>query len=131
MSAYTLKNLMQVEDSALKFGLAPALEARFPSAALELERAGLSYQRLAPDFRSPFGHRHAEQEEIYVLVDGSGRMKLGDEIVELRRSDVIRVAKETIRAFEVGPVGATLIAFGAPGPNSADAEAIPGWWPAE
>jgi len=131
MSAYTLKNLKQVEDSAVKFGLAPGLEARFASAALELERAGLSYQHLAPNFRSPFGHRHGEQEEIYILVEGSGRMKLNDEIVELRRWDAIRVAKETIRAFEAGPAGATLIAFGAPGPNSSDAEPIPGWWNTE
>ena len=131
MSAYTLKNLRQIEDSATKLGLAPGLEARFASAELELERAGLSYQHLAPNFRSPFGHRHNEQEEIYILVEGSGRMKLGDEIVELRRWDAIRVASGTIRAFEAGPEGATLIAFGAPGPNSADAELIPTWWTAE
>ncbi len=128
MSAYTLKNLKQVEDSAVKFGLAPGLEARFASTALELKRAGLSYQHLAPNFRSPFGHRHTEQEEIYVLVEGSGRMKLNDEVVELGRWDAIRVANGTIRDFEAGPEGATLIAFGAPGPNSDDAELIPGWW---
>jgi mannose-6-phosphate isomerase-like protein (cupin superfamily) len=131
MGAYTLMNLEQVEDSAVKFGLAPELEARFASKALGLERAGLSYQRLAPNVRSPFGHRHGEQEEIYILIEGSGRMKLNDEVVELRRLDAIRVASETIRAFEAGPEGATLLAFGAPGPNSADAEPIPGWWTSE
>ena len=130
MSAYTVKNLKRIEDSALKFGLAPGLEARFASASLELERAGLSYQHLAPNFRTPFGHRHKKQEEIYVLVEGSGRIKLGDEVVELRRWDAVRVARDTARAFEAGPEGATLIAFGAPGPNSADAEPIPDWWSA-
>jgi len=128
MSAYTLKNLREVEDSALKFGFAPELEARFATAALELERSGISYQRLAPNFRMPFGHRQKEQEEIYLLVEGSGRMKLDDEIVELRRWDAVRVAKETTRNFEAGPEGATLIAFGAPSTGIGDAEAIPGWW---
>ena len=128
MSAYTLKNLKQIEDSAVKFGLAPGLEARFASTALELERAGFSYQHFAPNFRSPFGHRQTEQEEIYVLVEGSGRMKLNDEVVELNRWDAVRVSNETIRDFEAGPEGATLIAFGAPGPNSDDVELISGWW---
>jgi mannose-6-phosphate isomerase-like protein (cupin superfamily) len=130
MSAYTVKNLKQVEDSAAKFGLAPGLEARFASGSLELERAGLSYQHLAPNFRTPFGHRHKQQEEIYIIVEGGGRMKLNDEIVELGRWDAVRIAKETVRAFEAGSEGATLLAFGAPGPNSADAEPIPGWWSA-
>jgi mannose-6-phosphate isomerase-like protein (cupin superfamily) len=128
MSAYTLKNLKEVEDSAAKFGFAPELEARFASSELELERSGISYQRLGPNFRIPFGHHHKEQEEIYILVEGSGRMKLNDEIVELRRWDAVRVAKETTRGFEAGPEGATLIAFGAPGTGPGDAETEPGWW---
>ncbi len=128
MSTYTVKNLKEVEDSALEFGLAPELEARFASSALELERSGISYQRLAPGFRIPFGHQHKEQEEVYVLVEGSGRMKLDDEIVELRRWDAIRVAKETTRNFEAGSEGATLIAFGAPGTGPGDAAMVPGWW---
>lgn len=128
MSAYTLKNLKEVENSAPKFGFAPDLEARFASSALELERAGLSYQRLAPGFRIPFAHHHAEQEEIYVIVSGGGRMKLDDEVIELRQWDAIRVAADTTRNFEAGSEGAELIAFGAPGPNLADATMLPGWW---
>ena len=128
MTGYTLRNLKEVENAASKFGLAPELEARFATSSLELTRSGLSYQRLAPGFRIPFGHHRKEQEEIYVLVEGSGRMKLDDEIVELRRWDAIRVAKETTRNFEAGPEGATLIAFGAPGTGPGDAEMEPGWW---
>ncbi|MHB8060489.1 MAG: cupin domain-containing protein [Gaiellaceae bacterium] len=130
MSEYTLRNLKDVEDSAVKFGFAPGLETRFASAELELERVGISYQRLAAGSRAPFGHRHTEQEEVYVLVAGGGRIKLDDEIVELRQWDTVRVSPGTIRAFEGGPEGAELIAIGAPGPNSADAEVIPGWWSA-
>ncbi len=83
MAGYTVVNLKQVEDSAPRFGLAPSLEARFARDALALERSGLGYQRLAPNFRTPFGHSHREQEEVYVVVGGSGRAKLGDEVVEL------------------------------------------------
>lgn len=128
MARYTLRNLKEVEDSALKFGFAPALESRFASSELELEHSGVSYQRLAPNARIPFGHRHTEQEEIYLLVSGGGRMKLDDEVVELRQWDAIRVSADTTRNFEAGHEGAELIAFGAPGPNPADAEMLSGWW---
>ena len=74
MPTHTKVNLNEVENLAEKFGFAPALEARFATGALELQRAGLSLQRLAPDTRIPFGHRHEEQEEIYVVLSGAGRM---------------------------------------------------------
>jgi len=128
MSEYTLKSLKEIENSAVKFGFAPELEARFASAALELKHVGISYQRLSADARAPFGHRHKEQEEVYVIVSGSGRIKLNDEIVELRQWDAVRVPAETARGFEAGPEGMELIAVGAPGPNTADAEVLPGWW---
>jgi mannose-6-phosphate isomerase-like protein (cupin superfamily) len=128
VSAYTLKNLKQIENSAAKFGYEPALEARFGSTALELKHAGLSYQRLGPNYRIPFGHRHNEQGEIYIVVSGSGRMKLDDEVVELRQWDAIRVSAATTRNFEAGSEGAELIAFGAPGPNRFDADVLPDWW---
>jgi mannose-6-phosphate isomerase-like protein (cupin superfamily) len=128
MAGYQLENLKDVEDSAPKFGLAPKLEARFARAALGLERSGLSYQRLAPNFRIPFGHKHEQQEEVYIVVSGGGRMKLDDEIVELRQWDAVRVAAETTRNFEAGPEGAELIVFGAPATPPGDGEMTPGWW---
>lgn len=128
MADYTLKNLMDVEDSAPGFGYAPNLEARFASGDLELTRAGISYQRLGPDYRGPFGHKHKEEEEIYVILSGGGRVKLDDEIVELREMDALRVSPQTTRNFEAGPDGLELLAIGAPGPNHADAEVLPGWW---
>jgi hypothetical protein len=129
MAGYTIKNLKDdVEDMAPKFGFAPNLEARFARDELECEKSGLSYQRYAPNFRTPFGHRHAEQEELYVIVSGSGRMKLGDDLVELRAWDVVRVPGDIMRAFEAGPDGAELIAFGAPFTGRSDTEMQPGWW---
>jgi mannose-6-phosphate isomerase-like protein (cupin superfamily) len=128
MSAYTIKNLKEIEDSASRFGLSPNLEARFAKDPLECEQFGLSYQRYAPGFRLPFGHKHNTQEEVYVLLSGGGRMKLGDEVAELKQWDAVRVAKGTMRNFEAGPEGAELIAFGAPKTGSGDAEMTPGWW---
>ena len=131
MAAHTLVNLSDVEDSAVTHGMAPALEARFVNADLGLEKSGLSYQRLGPSFRFPFGHLHTEQEEVYVILDGGGRAKVEDEIVELRRHDVLRVGPGVTRSFESGPDGMEMVVFGAPntGPSpGGDAEAKPGWW---
>jgi mannose-6-phosphate isomerase-like protein (cupin superfamily) len=130
MAGYTLTNIKDIEDQAVKFGFAPDMESRFARGDLELERAGLSYQRLAPNFRQPFGHRHKTQEEIYIVIGGGGRAKLEDEIVDLTTLDALRVPPETARCFEAGPEGFEMIAFGAPntGPAMEDVEQLPGWW---
>jgi mannose-6-phosphate isomerase-like protein (cupin superfamily) len=124
-------NLKQdVDDSAEKFGHAPNLEARFAAQELGAEESGVSYQRLAPGFRLPFGHRHERQEEVFVFLSGGGRMKLDDEIIEVGRLDAVRIAPEVMRCIEAGPDGAELLAFGAPnvgGPGT-DTELEPGWW---
>ncbi len=127
MPGYTKTNLMDVEDAAVGFGLSPDMESRFARDALEGGATGLSYQRLAPGVRQPFGHRHSHQEEIYVILSGSGRVKLEDEVVELASWDAIRVAPETMRSFEAGSEGMELLAFGAH-KDSKDVETVPGWW---
>lgn len=128
MSGFTHKNLRDdVPDVAPEFGLAPDLEAHFAREALDCENVGISFQRIAPNFRTPFGHRHAEQEEIYVVLAGSGRARLDDQVVELRPLDALRVAPSTVRAVEAGPDGIELLAFGGARAQS-DAEMIPGWW---
>ena len=130
MPGYAIVNVKEVEDQAPKFGHSPNLEARFAGIALGLENSGLSYQRLAPNFRLPWGHKHRRQEEVYLLLSGSARAKLGDEIVELKPWDALRVAPETMRGFEAGPKGAEMIAFGAPRTGSVgdDVEMTPNWW---
>jgi mannose-6-phosphate isomerase-like protein (cupin superfamily) len=129
MSDYTVVNLKEVEDQAPKFGYAPDLESRFARKALGLENSGISYFRAAPGFRVPFGHHHADQEEIYVVVAGSARIKLGDEIVELGAWDAVRVPPEMTRGMEGGPEGAEILAFGAPSHENADAEMVRDFWP--
>jgi mannose-6-phosphate isomerase-like protein (cupin superfamily) len=128
MTGFTHTNLKDVEDSAVKYGYAPAMEARFARGALETERVGISYQRLAPDTRAPFGHRHGAQEEIYVVLGGSGRANVDGEVVDLEPMDALRVAPDTTRAFESGPDGLELVAFGSGDGGLEDAEVVPDWW---
>jgi quercetin dioxygenase-like cupin family protein len=131
MAGYTLSNLRDdVEDMAPKFGMPDGMEARFASRDLGLRRCGVSLQKLAPGGTQPFGHRHREQEELYVIVAGGGTMKLDDEVVAVRPWDAIRVEPGVTRAFSAGPDGLELIAFGAPGLEdpAADVEMTPGWW---
>jgi mannose-6-phosphate isomerase-like protein (cupin superfamily) len=129
MADYTKVNLKEdVEDQAPNFGLSPNLEARMARVPLEMEHSGVSYQRLAPNYRLPFAHRHKNQEEVYVLVSGSARMKLEDDIVDLKPWDAVRVHKDTVRGFEAGPEGAEMIAIGAPNTGPGDADVIQDWW---
>jgi mannose-6-phosphate isomerase-like protein (cupin superfamily) len=129
MADYTLKNLKEdVEDSAVQFGISPALEARFAREPLELQNSGVSYLRLAPGERVPWGHTHKQQEEVYVVVGGSGRIKLDDELVDLREWDAIRISRETMRDVEGGPDGIELILIGAPNAGGGDAELEQEWW---
>src|SRR2546421_3522028 len=93
--SHTVINLKEVEDQAPNFGLSPNLEARMARVPLELEHSGLSYQRLAPNFRVPFGHKHKQQEEIYVVISGTLRAKVADEVVELKAWDALRVGNDT------------------------------------
>jgi uncharacterized cupin superfamily protein len=126
MPDYTVKNLKDVDDAAASFGLGDGLEARFARKALGLSNFGLSYQKLAPDFRMPFGHTHGEQEEVYVVLRGSGRIKLDEEIVDLAEWDAVRVPGDVVRALEAGTDGMEFLAIGAPLAN--DTEMLQGWW---
>jgi quercetin dioxygenase-like cupin family protein len=130
MADYTIRNLREVEDSAPKFGFAPQMEARFAARELGLGESGVSLQRLAPGAAQPFGHRHKTQEELYIVVTGSGRARLGDEVVELRPWDAIRVAPHLSRSFAAGPDGLEFLAFGAPAVESLpdDVEQEPSPW---
>ena len=108
MAEYTLKNIKDIPDMAEKFGLSPGLEARFARDALELTKLGVSYLRLAPDFRA--------------------RLKLDDDVLELHQWDAVRIPSNVTRNFEAGPEGAEVLAIGAPKTGLQDAEQLPGWW---
>src|SRR5581483_11165444 len=104
------------------------VEARFGRKHLDSQHLGISWFRYPPGHRSQTGHRHREQEEAYVVVGGSGRARLDDEIVDLREWDVVRVAPEVVRAFEAGPDGLELLAVGSDRPEGGDGERVEDFW---
>ena len=130
MPNYTHINLNDVENQAPNFGMPEEMEARFASGDLALEHSGAGFLRLKPGFRVPFGHAHSEQEELYVVVRGSGRLKLDDEVLELKEYDAVRIPAGVERNAEAGPDGMEYVAFGAPAMEDkrAEVEMHPGWW---
>jgi mannose-6-phosphate isomerase-like protein (cupin superfamily) len=127
MSAYTITNLMEIEDSAS--GRAAGVQARFARSHIDSEQIGVTHIAYEPGVRSPMGHSHREQEEVYVILSGSGRIKLNDDIRELRTWDVVRVAPSTVRGLEAGSDGLELIAIGAARPEGGDGVPAPeDWW---
>ncbi len=126
MSNYAIANLRELKN--VTSDPAVDIEARFARSQLESEHLGVSLFRYGPGFRAPIGHRHREQEEAYVIVGGSGKVKLDDQVVSVKQWDVIRVAPGTARAFEGGPDGLELIAIGSDRPEGGDGERIEGFW---
>jgi mannose-6-phosphate isomerase-like protein (cupin superfamily) len=127
VSDHTKVNLREVENLSPRFGLT-GMEARFPKGELGSELGAVSLQRLEANVRQPFGHRHKSQEEHYVVLDGSGRINLDGEVVELRAWDVVRVPAHVMRALEAGPDGLEFLAFGAPLGEPQSAITEEGWW---
>jgi uncharacterized cupin superfamily protein len=123
---YTIHKLTDTEDMAPKYGLDEQGEARFATADLAAEQTGVSLQSLHPGKRQAFGHRHDAAEEVYVVIAGSGRVKLDDDIEEIGTLDAIRVAPAVTRCFEAGPDGLQLLAVGAR--HEGDGEVVQGWW---
>jgi len=123
---FTHRKIEDVKDSAAQFGHGDAMEARFAKDDLETEETGFSFHRLKPGKRQGFGHRHEEAEEVYVVVRGSGLLKLDDEIIVVETLDAIRVSPEVTRAFQAGDEGLEVLAFGPR--RDGDGEIIPGWW---
>lgn len=125
MADYTHKNLGEVKDEAPGFGV-ETVEVRFAKDDLDAERTGISHFKVEANERMPFGHKHEKAEEIYVVIGGSGRMKLDDDVIEVTELDAIRVAPPVTRTFEAGADGLSFIALGAR--HDGDGEIVPGWW---
>jgi mannose-6-phosphate isomerase-like protein (cupin superfamily) len=125
-ASYTFKKLTEVEDSAPKFGFAETQEARFAKDDLGSQQVGVSLMDVKPGKRQAFAHKHDQAEEVYVVVAGSGRVKLDDDIVELEPLDAIRVDPAVTRQFEAGSGGLQILAFGPR--HDRDGEIVQGWW---
>jgi quercetin dioxygenase-like cupin family protein len=129
MADYAIVNLLEIDDSVA--GRVEGLEGRFSRKHIGSRDLGVSHFRWAPNVRSPNGHTHREQEEAYVVMSGSGRIRLDDEVRDVARYDVIRVAPEVVRGFEAGPEGLEVIAIGGPKPKGGDGELSDAPWPVE
>jgi len=127
LSRFATVNLLEIENSV--GDRAPGVEARFARKYLDSRDLGVSHFRYAPNLRSPMAHSHREQEEAYVVVAGSGRLLLDNEVLELRQWDVVRVAPEVVRCFEAGPEGLDVIAVGGPKPAEGDGVMATANWP--
>jgi mannose-6-phosphate isomerase-like protein (cupin superfamily) len=126
MNRFTIVNLKQIDDSVS--ARVPGIEGRFGRNHLDSEHLGITYFRYAPGMRASAGHHHREQEEAYIVVGGSGRIKLDDEIHELRRWDVVRISPPVVRALEAGEDGLELIAIGSDRPEGGDGVQVPVEW---
>jgi len=124
--SYTLKNLQDVTDQAVAFGISEIQEARFPADEVGAQSTGFGHQVIHPGKRQSFAHRHTAAEEVYVIIAGTGRIKLDDDILELRRLDALRVAPGVTRQFEAGPEGLELLVFGPR--HEGDGEIVKGFW---
>ena len=128
MSNYTITNLREdVDNMAPKFGMPTEMQARFARTPLGGKTLGLSLFKLEPNFRIPFGHKHENQEEVYVVVRGSARVKVGGKVVDVGEWDAIRFDKDTMRDVEAGPEGVEYLAFGA-GEDASEVEMVQNWW---
>lgn len=127
MSSFSTVNLLDVEDSVGE--RAPGIEGRFGRKHLDSRDLGVSLFRYAANLRSPMAHSHREQEEAYVVVGGSGRILLDEQVIELHHWDVVRVAPEVVRAFEAGADGLDIIAVGGPKPADGDGVMAAAAWP--
>jgi mannose-6-phosphate isomerase-like protein (cupin superfamily) len=123
-------NIMEIGDAARQFGNTEKFVARPAGDRLELEHSTVALLTLAPNHRMAIGHRHQTQEEIYVVLEGSGALKLDDEIIAVQLWDAIRVPARVMRGMEAGSDGLTIIVFGAPhtGLPADEAEIVPDWW---
>ena len=123
---YTHKNLLDAEDAAPKFGLDEWQESRFVTSDLDATETGVTHHRIKAGKRQGFAHRHERAEELYVVLSGSGRVKLDEDVIDLAPRDALRIAPDVFRSWEAGPDGLELLAFGARQEN--DAEVVQDWW---
>ena len=128
MARYARTNLCTVEDMAAKHGVSYAQEARFPRKDIGAEQTGMTYLIVKPGRREASAHRHRSAEEIYVVLAGSGRVKLDEDFVELVPLDAVRVGPGVTRSFEAGSEGLEVLIFGPRVED--DVEMVDGFWDA-
>lgn len=75
---------------------------------------GMRMWRLAPGQAST-KHRHVDQVEVYVVLEGVGRIRMGDDVLTLGTGDWLSVEAETVRQiFNDTDADALWLVVGAP-----------------
>lgn len=121
---YTVVNLRELENMALKYGHGGDMEARFATKPLQLQKSGLGFQKVLPGRTIPFKHAHTQQEEVFIIIAGSGKILLDDETIDLKTWDAVRVPPEVVRQVKGGPDGLEMIIVGAPYDGTNDTKMI-------
>ena len=131
MSGYTIKRLEEVDDV---LGDYPG-EMRMLTDGLGAEQVALTYRRMPQHTggKGSYGHRHREQEELYLVVSGKLQFKLGDDVIEAERGTAIRVAPEVVRSvWNDEPEDAELVIVSKRIEDGyGDTEQVPDFWPDE
>ena len=80
---------------------------------------GINYNRIEPGMLSAPPHCHSVEEEIFVILDGTGTALLGDEEQAVRRGHVVArpAATRVAHSFRAGDDGLTMLAYGTRKPN--------------
>ncbi|MEA2167728.1 MAG: hypothetical protein QOF76_1028 [Solirubrobacteraceae bacterium] len=126
MSGWALINFEDIETGGPE---GSPVDVRFARKHLDSAELGVSRFRYPANAKFPFGHRHREQEEAYVVVSGGGRVKLDNEIIDIKVGDVVRVSPEVVRGFAAGPDGLEMICIGGHKPEGGDGELVQDFWP--
>jgi len=67
---------------------------------IKLTSLGMGFARLAAGKGYTFLHKHENQEEIYIVLNGKGVIYLDGELIDLNPGDVVRVNPEVYRAIK-------------------------------
>jgi mannose-6-phosphate isomerase-like protein (cupin superfamily) len=126
MTRHTIVNLKQIEVG--EAARAAGIDAHFARSHMGSEHLGISYFKYPASVRTTTGHHHREQEEAYIVIGGSGQVRLDDEVFDLSPWDVVRVAPDVVRAFRPGPDGLEVIAVGSDRPEEGDGTIVKDWW---
>jgi quercetin dioxygenase-like cupin family protein len=127
MSDYTISRIEDVPDQAAQFGFGEIGEARFGKDTVGAKDTGFAIHRFNPGKRSAFGHRHEQAEELAFVLEGSGTLKADEDLVEVSKGTIVRLAPPVMRAWEAGPDGMTVLVVGACHPK--DGELDNDFWP--
>ena len=75
-------------------------EKTFLHDALELTSCEISINTVPKGFKVPFNHKHKQNEEVYIVLNGEGAMTIDGEAVKVKEGSVVKVAPEAARTIE-------------------------------